>query len=138
MLFQELTGSIIDAAMKVQSRLGAGLFEEVYKACLRYELKKKGLKALAEVRLPVHYDEVKLDFGYRIDLLVEDTIIVELKSVEHVAPLHKAQLLTYLKISKLQVGLLLNFNVPHLKNGILRVANTHPTPHLPAYSALEF
>ena len=131
MLFEELSGEVIDAAMRVHTSLGAGLFEEVYKVCLRHELNKKGIKALSEVGLPVTYDGVQLEVGYRIDLLVEDNLIVELKAVEHVAPVHKAQLLTYLKLAGLQVGLLLNFNVPHLKDGIIRVANTLPTPRTP-------
>ena len=131
MLFEELSGAVIDAAMRVHTSLGARLFEEVYKVCLRHELNKKGIKALSEVGLPVTYDGVQLEVGYRIDLLVEDNLIVELKAVEHVAPVHKAQLLTYLKLAGLQVGLLLNFNVPHLKDGIIRVANTLPTPRTP-------
>ena len=131
MLFEKLTGAVIDAAMKVHSALGAGLFEEVYKVCLRHELNKKGIKALPEVGVPVLYDGIHLEVGYRMDLLVEDCLIVELKSVEHVAPVHKAQLLTYLKLAGLQVGLLLNFNVPHLKDGIIRVVNTFPPPRTP-------
>lgn len=128
MIFQELTGEIIQAAMKVHTALGAGLFEEVYKTCLRYELTKQGIKVMAEVGLPVTYDGVQLDVGYRVDLLVEDNVIVELKSVERIASIHRAQLLTYLKLADLQVGLVINFNVPHLKNGILRVVNSFPTP----------
>ena len=96
-----------------------------------------GVKALSEVGLPVSYDKVQLDIGYRIDLLVEDILIVELKSVERVAAVHKAQLLTYLKLAKLPVGLLLNFNVPHLKDGILRAVNSSPSAS-PVYSALKF
>jgi GxxExxY protein len=136
MLYKELTGEIIEAAMNVHSTLGAGLFEEVYKVCLRHELTKRGIKVFSEVALPVIYDGVKLDIGYRIDLLVEDNIIVELKSAERIAPVHKAQLLTYLKLAGLQVGLLLNFNVPHLKDGILRIANTLSPSASTAYSAL--
>lgn len=131
MLLEKLTGEVIDAAMKVHSALGAGHFEEVYKVCLRHELTKKGLKALSEVGVPVSYDGVQLEVGYRIDLLIEDYLIVELKAVERLAPVHKAQLLTYLKLAELQVGLLLNFNVPHLKDGIMRVANTFPPPRTP-------
>ncbi len=136
MLYEELTGETIEAAMKVHSALGAGLFEEVYKVCLRHELTKRGIMVRSEVGVPVIYDGVKLDLGYRIDLLVEDKVIVELKSAERIAPVHKAQLLTYLKLAGLQVGLLLNFNVPHLKDGILRVANTIPHSASTAYSAL--
>ena len=128
MLYEELSHKILDAAMKVHSNLGPGLFEEVYKVCLRHEMTKSGMKVLSEVGVPVIYDGVALDIGYRIDLLVQDTIILELKSVEHLAALHKAQLLTYLKLAKKEVGLLLNFNTPHLRDGIIRVANTVPPP----------
>lgn len=110
--------------MKVHTTLGAGLFETVYKSCLSHELKKQGIEALTEVSLPVVYDGVKLDVGYRVDLIVENKVIVELKSVEKIAPIHKAQLLTYIKLANLQVGLVINFNVPHLKDGILRVVNS--------------
>ncbi len=126
MLYEDLSHKILDAAMKVHSKLGPGLFEEVYKVCLRHELANSGLKVYSEVGLPVTYDGIALDIGYRIDLLVQDTIILELKSVEHLAPLHKAQLLTYLKLAKKEVGLLLNFNTVHLRDGIIRVANSFP------------
>ncbi len=123
MEFDSLSNRVIGAALKVHSALGPGLFEEVYKVCLRHELCKQGIKALSEVGLPVCYDGVQLDLGYRIDLLVEDSLIVELKSVEHLAPVHKAQLLTYLKLTGTPVGLLLNFNSAHLREGIVRVVN---------------
>ena len=109
---------------KVHSALGAGLLEEAYKACLRYELQKRKIHALSEVALPVVYDGTTLDVGFRIDLLVEHKLIVELKSVGALAPIHKAQLLTYLKLSKIQLGLLLNFNSVHLKDGIMRLINS--------------
>jgi GxxExxY protein len=112
--------------MQVHSVLGPGLFAEVYKVCLRHELTKAGLKVLSEVGLPVTYDGATLDVDYRIDLLVEDVLIVELKSVEQLAPVHKAQLLTYLKLARRDVGLLLNFNTPHLRHGIVRVVNSLP------------
>jgi GxxExxY protein len=128
MLYEDLSHKILDAALKVHSNLGPGLFEEVYKACLRHELTKSGLSVRSEVDLPVFYDGVNLNIGYRLDLLVQDTIILELKSVEHLAPLHKAQLLTYLKIAHKEVGLLLNFNTAHLKDGITRVVNSFPPP----------
>ena len=121
--FDPLSNKVIGAALKLHSTLGPGLFEEVYKACLRHELCKEGIKALSEVSLPVCYDGVQLDIGYRVDLLVEDSLIVELKSVQQLAPVHKAQLLTYLKLAHKQVGLLLNFNTTHLKQGIVRVVN---------------
>jgi GxxExxY protein len=107
----------------VHRRLGAGLLESAYEACLVYELRKRGLKALSQVGLPVIYDEVKLDVGYRIDILVEDSVIIELKAVEKVIALHEAQLISYLKLSGKKVGLLLNFNVTRLKDGITRLAN---------------
>lgn len=119
----DITGSIVDAAMRVHSRLGPGLLESAYEACLAYELTKRGLKCLTQVGLPVVYDDVKLDVGYRIDLLVEDSVIVELKAVEKVLPIHEAQLISYLKLSGKKVGLLINFHEKHLKDGIMRRAN---------------
>ena len=121
MLFEETTGRIIDAAMKVHTALGPGLLESAYEACLLFELHRRGLKATQQVELPVIYEGVKIDVGYRIDLLVEDAVIVELKSVEKVLPIHHAQLISYLKLSGKRVGLLINFNVEHLKDGIKRM-----------------
>lgn len=119
----EITRSIIGAAMKVHSALGPGLLESTYEACLLFELHDAGLKAEAQVPLPVIYRRVKLDLGYRLDLLVEDSVIVELKSVESIEPVHKAQLLSYLKLSGKHVGLIINFNVVHLKDGIKRLVS---------------
>lgn len=119
----EITRSIIGAAMKVHSALGPGLLESAYQACLLFELHGAGLKAEAQVPLPVIYRQVKLDLGYRLDLLVEDSVIVELKSVEAIEPVHKAQLLSYLKLSGKHVGLIINFNVVHLKDGIKRLVS---------------
>lgn len=127
MEFDILGNKIIGAALRVHSTVGPGLFEEVYKTCLRHELSKDSIKVLSEVGLPVIYDGVALDIGYRIDLLVEDSVVVELKSVEHLAPLHSAQLLTYLKLAHKQVGLLLNFNSNHLRDGIIRIVNSSPS-----------
>lgn len=121
--YNALTSEIIAAAIEVHRQLGPGLLESAYEACLVYELRKRGLKALSQVGLPVIYDEVKLDVGYRIDILVEDSVIIELKAVEKVIPLHEAQLLSYLKLSGKKVGLLMNFNVTRLKDGITRRAN---------------
>ena len=121
--YNTLTSEIIAAAIEVHHRLGPGLLESAYEACLVYELRKRGLKALSQVGLPVVYDEVKLDVGYRIDILVEDAVIIELKAVEKVIPLHEAQLISYLKLSGKKVGLLMNFNVTRLKDGITRRAN---------------
>jgi len=119
----EITGQIIDAAIKVHSSLGPGLLESAYEVCLTYELRKRGLDVRTQVEQPVHYDGIMIDVGYRIDLLVLDRVIVELKAVEQVAPIHKAQILSYLKLSGKKVGLLLNFNVEHMKDGITRFVN---------------
>ncbi|MES2595574.1 MAG: GxxExxY protein [Verrucomicrobiota bacterium] len=120
--YNSLTSQIISAALEVHSRLGPGLLESAYEACLVYELRKRGLKTFNQVGLPVIYDEVQLDVGYRIDVLVEDEVIVELKAVDKVLPLHEAQLISYLKLSGKKVGLLINFNVMRLKEGITRRA----------------
>ena len=123
MNINDISAQILDASIQVHRELGPGLLESAYEACLAYELRKRGLKVLAQVGLPVIYDQVKLDVGYRIDLLVEDRIIVELKAVEHVLPLHEAQLITYLKLADKRLGLLINFNVLRLKDGFKRFAN---------------
>lgn len=109
--------------MKVHSALGSGLLENVYEACLRRELQKRGLKVLAEVGFPVTYDGETIDVGYRVDLLVEDQVVVELKSVEKLCEAHKAQLLTYLRLGNKRLGLLINFGDAHLKDGIKRMVN---------------
>jgi len=119
----EISGQIVDAAMKVHTALGPGLLESAYEGCLAYELRKRGLKVAVQVGLPVVYEGVNIDVGYRIDLLVEDVVIVELKSLDKLAPIHEAQLLTYLKLSGKRLGLLMNFNVVHLKDGIKRMVN---------------
>jgi GxxExxY protein len=119
----DLTGRIIGCAMKVHTVLGAGLLESAYEACLCYELKKADLKVEQQKPIPLIYEEVKLDCGYRLDLLVEDRIIVEIKAVESLNPLASAQLLTYLKLYNRKIGLLINFNVQHLRDGIKRIAN---------------
>ena len=113
----------MDAAIKVHRELGPGLLESAYEACLAHELRKRGLKVLTQVGLPVVYDGVELDVGYRLDLLVEDSVIVELKSVDAVTPIHHAQIITYLKLSNRHLGLLINFNVELLKHGIKRFVN---------------
>ena len=124
MNINEVSGSVVDAAMKVHTALGPGLLESAYEACLLHELRKRGRKVLSQVVLPVVYDGVKIDVGYRIDLLVEDVVIVELKAVEKLLPIHDAQLLSYLKLGGYRLGLLINFNVLHLKDGIKRKVNT--------------
>lgn len=119
----ELSYLVIRCAMKVHSELGPGLLESAYGACLAHELRKNGLRVETQVALPVCYDGMKLDLGYRIDLLVDDVLVVELKAIEHVLPVHKAQLLSYLRLSKRKLGLLINFHTTHLREGISRVVN---------------
>jgi len=119
----QMSGEIIDAAMAVHSALGPGLLESVYETCLCYELNKRGLNAQTQVPLPVHYDKLELDIGYRLDLIVNNSIIIELKAVEKLVPIHQAQLLTYLKLSGKPVGLLINFNTVHLRDGIKRMVH---------------
>jgi len=119
-----LSRDILDAAMKVHTALGPGLLESAYEHCLCYELSKQGIDAARQVMLPIVYDGVKIDAGYRIDALVGGTIIVELKAVEKLLPIHDAQLLSYLKLADKQLGLLINFNVKSLRNGIKRMVNT--------------
>jgi len=117
----QITYEIIGAAYKVHSTLGPGLLESAYEVCLEYELLKKGFKVERQKPLPVIYEDVKLDAGYRIDLLIEDVVIVELKAVEEIAPIHQAQIMTYLKLSGRKLGLLMNFNVTDMKKGIKRI-----------------
>ena len=119
----QLSHKIIGCAMKVHSELGPGLLESSYEACLYYELKNKGLGVIKQMALPLVYNDVKLEVGYRIDLLVENKIIVEVKAVDALNDVHLAQVLTYLKLSGCKIGLLINFNVSSLKDGIKRLAN---------------
>ena len=116
-----ITGAILSAAMHVHSLLGPGLLESVYQGCLLQELRKRGLEAAGQVALPVVYEGRKIELGYRIDLLVENLVIVEIKSIDTIHPVHQAQLLTYLRLSGVGVGLLINFNVVHLRDGIKRM-----------------
>ena len=118
-----ITRDIIGAAMKVHSKLGPGVLESAYEACLAYELRKRGLTVLVQEALPIIYDEVRIDIGYRIDLLVEDEVIVEIKAVTRLLPIHDAQLLSYLRLSGRELGLLINFHVPRLSDGIKRIIN---------------
>lgn len=120
----QLTGTVIDAALKVHTALGPGLLESAYEACLAYELIQRGLKVERQKELPVLYEGVRIDCGYRLDLLVENDLIVELKAVEAVAPIHHAQLLSYLRLANKPVGLLINFHEEHLKDGIIRKAES--------------
>lgn len=117
----KISYDIIGAAYKVHSSLGPGLLESTYEVCLEYELIKMGYIVDRQKPLPVSYNGVRLDAGYRIDLLVEDSVIVELKSVNEMIPLYKAQLMTYLKLAELNLGLLMNFNVTDMKKGITRI-----------------
>jgi GxxExxY protein len=117
----DLTYKIIGCAFKVHSNLGPGLLESTYEQCLAQELILKGLLFERQVGLPIIYNNIRLEMGYRIDLLVENLVILELKSIDQVAPIHKAQLLTYLKLSGKQIGLLINFNVVDLREGITRM-----------------
>ena len=119
----EISHKIIGVAIEIHRNLGAGLLESAYEAALTYELKELGLDVKQQVAMPFIYKEIKQEIGYRIDLLVENKVIVELKSVETLAPVHFAQTLTYLKLSSLKLGLLINFNVPVLKDGVHRIVN---------------
>jgi GxxExxY protein len=118
-----VTASILHAAMKVHSALGPGLMESAYRGCVRHELTKMGLQVHAEIQLPIKYDGVTIDVGYRIDLMVEDVVVVELKAVEKLLRVHEAQILSYLKLSQRPIGLLINFHVPRLRTGIKRFVN---------------
>lgn len=119
----ELSCQIIGAALKVHRKVGPGLLESAYESALAFELENLDLKIDQQVTLPFYYEEVKLEAGYRIDLIVNNLVIIEIKSVENLAPVHYAQLLTYLRLTKLKLGLLINFNTVILKEGIHRVVN---------------
>jgi len=119
----EIAREVVDAAYRVHTRLGPGLLESVFEAVLAYELGKRGLQVVRQQPIPVVYDDLRLDEGYRADIVAEDKVIVELKSVEAVAPVHKKQLLTYLRLADKRLGLLLNFGAALIKDGITRVVN---------------
>ena len=121
--FNELTERVIGACIEIHRALGPGLLESAYEECLCYEPSQAGIRFERQKPLPVHYKDVKLDCGYRLDLVVEEKIIIELKAVESLLPIHEAQLLTYLKLSGITLGLLVNFNVAMLKQGIKRMVN---------------
>jgi GxxExxY protein len=121
MTANEVSHQIIKAALKVHSALGPGLLEKAYRVCLAHELRKNGFRVQTEVEMPLVYDGVQMETGYRMDMLVNDLVIVELKSVEEISRIHLAQTLSYMKLSKKQLGLIINFNVLHLKDGIKRV-----------------
>jgi len=120
---EELAKVLVDAIVRVHKALGPGLLESAYQACLAHELRKRGLGVACEAQLPVRYDGLEIEAGYRIDMLVEEEIIVENKSVQALAPIHEAQLLTYLKLSGRRLGFLINWNVALIKDGIKRMVN---------------
>jgi GxxExxY protein len=133
----DISGNIVDAAMKVHTVLGPGLLESTYETCLKHELVKRGHKVDTQVALPIKYEDITLDAGYRIDMLVEGKIVLELKSIENFLPIHEAQLLSYLRLSNKQVGILINFNVIHIKDGIKRMVNNYRPPRSSASSAVR-
>jgi GxxExxY protein len=124
----EISHRIIGAAIEVHRHLGPGLLESAYESCLVFELTRLGLRVEEQKPLPVVYKQVKLDCGYRLDLVVEDEIIVEIKAIEKLLPIHEARLLSYLRLAKKRAGLLMNFHVPVLKNGLKRIVNEFPDP----------
>ena len=119
----EIATIVVDAALKIHKTFGPGLFESVYEAALRYELQKRGLMVGQQLGVPVQYDGLNLGFGFRVDLLVNNKVVIEVKSVEALAPIHNKQLATYLRLMDLRLGLLINFNVELIRNGIRRVVN---------------
>lgn len=122
----EIARQIVDAAYKVHTTLGPGLLESAYEAVLAYELKRRGLQIVCQQPVPLDYEGVRLEVGYRVDVIVEDKVIIEIKSVETTAPVHYKQLLTYLRLADKRLGLLINFGAPLIKDGIRRVVNRLP------------
>ncbi|WNJ98237.1 GxxExxY protein [Thalassospiraceae bacterium LMO-JJ14] len=118
-----IASSVVDAALKVHSALGPGLLEDVYEKCLAMELQKRGYKVERQVAVPVEYEGAFFETGYRLDLLIDESFVVEVKAVEKMMPVYLAQILTYLRLGKMKLGLLLNFNVPKMRDGIRRVVN---------------
>ena len=133
----QITRQIIGAAIEVHKAIGPGLLESAYQACLAFELRQRGLRVDEQVPLPVVYKDVRLDCGYRLDLLVEDSVIVEIKAVEQLCSIHDAQLLSYLRIAHKQVGLLINFHNRVLKDGLKRIVNEFPDSAISAFSAVS-
>lgn len=123
MKIDAIAAEIVDSALKIHKELGPGLLESAYEACMQHELVKRGLTVERQKAQPVRYDGLTIDAGYRLDLVVNDEVVIELKSVEQTLPIHQAQLLTYLKLSDKSLGFLINFNVPLIKDGIRRLAN---------------
>ena len=131
----EITAQIVDAAYKIHTQLGPGLLETVYEVALAHELKKRGLRVRRQVPVPIEFDGLKFDEGFRIDLLVEETVAAEIKSVERNHPVHPKQLRTHLVLAKLQLGVLLNFGLERMKDGITRIVNGLPEPPSPMEGA---
>ena len=125
---EDVATIIIDAALKVHRSLGPGLFESAYQLCLAYELRQRGLQVECEVALPIIYEGIKIEAGYRIDMVIENQIIIENKTVEQLLPIHEAQIMTYMKLSKIQIGFLINWNVRLIKNGIKRIVSNVSEP----------
>lgn len=119
----KIASAILDQSFKIHTELGPGLLESVYEKCLQYELREAGYSATSQIPVPMNYKSISFEAGFRIDLLVENKVLVEIKSVENLAPVHYAQTLTYLKMKNIKLGLLINFNTKHLKNGIHRIVN---------------
>jgi GxxExxY protein len=132
-----ITRRIIGAAIEVRRHLGPGLLESAYETCLAFELRQMGLKVEQQKPLPVIYKEIKMDCGYRMDIVVEDSIVVEVKAIEQLGPIHDAQLLSYLRLSGKRVGLLMNFHVRVLKDGLKRIVNEFPDSAFSAISAVK-
>jgi GxxExxY protein len=133
----QITRHIIGAAIEVHRHLGPGLLESAYETCLAFELRERGLTTEQQKPLPVFYKGVKLDCGYRLNLVVEESVVVEIKAIEQLAPIHDAQLLSYLRISGKRVGLLLNFHTRVLKDGLKRMVNEFPDSAASAFSAVK-
>jgi len=123
MEIEDIASRIVAVAMKIHTALGPGLLESAYQKCMEYELKKIGLKVECEVLLPIRYEDIDIDAGYRLDMLIDDSVIIENKTVEKLLPIHEAQLLTYLKMRKCKLGFILNWNVPRMKDGIKRMVD---------------
>jgi GxxExxY protein len=123
MEIEEIAKKIVSSAIKVHTVLGPGLMESAYQKCMEYELRNNGMQVACEVVLPITYEKITIDAGYRIDMIVENAVVIEHKTVERLLPIHEAQLLTYLKMKNCKVGFLLNWNVPRMKDGIKRMVN---------------
>jgi GxxExxY protein len=121
--FESIAREIVDSAIRIHTRIGPGMLEGAYEACFEHELNKRSLRVKKQVPMPLRYDDLTVDVGYRIDLLVEDAVVIELKTVQQLLPVHKAQLLTYLRSGNYRLGFLLNFNTVHMRDGIKRIVN---------------